>query len=208
MVNHRISANTDGILIKIKKKDFERLDDAVYEWEERTGLHMSFDFFKSIYQKDVNNYIAVDYEGKCKNKGAYVKELSPLDYDLPIVNRAMVDYMTKGIRVETTINQCVDLLEFQKVVKLSAKYDYVEHNGEKYLYKCYRVFASRRQDDGKILKCKIGSGKDKKDKFANTPDQCFINNDDMHGVKVPRYLDRQWYIDLTKERLKQFGCEI
>lgn len=200
-----IQSNTDGILIKIKRRDFERLDDAVYEWEQRTHLHMSFDCYKSVMQKDVNNYLVVDFEGKCKAKGAYLKDLSAIDYDLPIINRAMKAYMISGVPVEKTIQECKELKEFQKIVKLSSKFDYVEHNGSRYDYKCYRVFASRDECDGKIFKCKNVENRIKKDKFANTPDRCFIENGNVNEVRVPRKLDRKWYIDLTKKRLEQFG---
>ena len=44
-----------------------------------------------------------------------------------------------------------------------------------------------------------------REKFANTPDKCFLNNGDIRDLKVPDDLDRQWYIDLAYERLRQFG---
>ena len=100
---------------------------------------------------------------------------------------------------------------FQKLAKLSYKYEYVEHNGIRYNYKCYRVFASKYNADGKILKCRLT--KDKKTnqqvlqqaKFGNTPDHCFIENNDVHETQIPARLDKQWYIDLAKKRLKDFG---
>lgn len=60
-------------------------------------MKMDFDtFMGDIYQKDVNNYFLVDREtGAVKAKGAYVKKLSDLDYDLPIVNRAISEYFAK-----------------------------------------------------------------------------------------------------------------
>lgn len=197
-----IQSNTDGILILIKRKDFDLIDDIVYEWEERTQLSMEFTFAKRIFQKDVNNYIMVTTDGKIKSKGAYVKKLSKLDNDLPIINKAMVDYMIKDIPVETTIHRCNDLIMFQKIVKLSDNFDYVYHNHNKYDWKSYRVFASKNTLDGIIYKCKFDG---KKDKFANTPENCFINNDDINGELIPDKLDKTYYIDLTKERLRQFG---
>lgn len=198
-----INTNTDGIFMLIKRKDFEKFDDIVYEWEKRTGLHMSFDFYKSVYQKDVNNYVVVDYDGEMKSKGAYVKKLNKLDYDLPIVNEAMVNYMVKGVSVEQTIFECDELMKFQKIVKLSGKYKFVIHNKIKYLYKCHRVFASKSKNDSYIGKCK--SEGSTVEKFANTPDRCFIHNDSVVGVKTPSNLDKQWYVDLAKKRLQQFG---
>lgn len=199
-----IQSNTDGLIIMIPDTDeaFNLVDDICYEWEQRTGMTLGLDVINEIYQKDVNNYLWLD-EGKGERKGAYVKELGELDYDLPIINKCLVDYMTKKIPPEVTVNSCDDLMMFQKIVKLSGKYDYVEHNGTKYSYKCYRVFASTDRRDGIIYKCKTG----KRDKFANTPERCFIENGDITDVTVPAKLDRSYYIDLAKDRLQQFGIE-
>lgn len=196
-----IQSNTDGILIKIKRNDFEKFDDIVYEWETRTQLNMEFTYAKKIIQKDVNNYVMVTTDGKAKTKGAYVKKLNELDYDLPIINKALVDYLVNDISVEQTINECNDLHLFQKIVKLTKKYNFVKHNNQVFTNKSYRVFASKDVNDTKIFKCKG----EKEDKFANTPDKCFIDNGYVKGKAIPNKLDKQWYIDLTKERLRQFG---
>lgn len=203
-----IQSNTDGILIKMpdgysENAWFDRIDDIVYEWEQRTGLKMEFDEYRRIFQKDVNNYVVVDGDGHYKSKGSYVKKQSTLDYDLPIVNKAMVDYMTKGIRVEKTIDECKDLIMFQKIVKLSGKFKHAIHNGAILTEKCFRVFASNRDSDSYIGKQKEGNTTI--EKFANTPDHCFIVNDDVKKATVDWRLDKQWYINLAKERLTQFG---
>lgn len=204
-----IQSNTDGLIIQIPDTDeaFDMLDDICYEWEtrcstEQCNILLETDQIKEIYQKDVNNYLWIDLDGGVERIGKYVKELSRLDYDLPIVNRALVEYMVNKIPVEETINKCEDLIEFQKLVKLTYKYEYVEHNGTKYDYKCYRVFASLDLKDGKILKCRAGNNPAK---FADTPDRCFIENGDIHNVPIPAKLDRQYYIDLAKKRLRDFG---
>lgn len=199
-----IQSNTDGILFKISSwKDFDKVDDIVWEWEERTGMRMEFSIYTKVFQKDVNNYLLVDAEGKTKTKGAYTKSLNPIDNDLPIINKALIDYMTQDISVEKTINSCKDLIMFQKVVKLSGKYWRTWHNGKYMTEKCYRVFASINPNDTYIGKCKSKGATI--EKFGNTPGHCFVDNADMHGKIVPAYLDRQWYIDLAKKRLRQYG---
>lgn len=122
-----INSNTDGIFFKVKKKDVAELKRRVDEWQVRTGLEMEYSEFTKFISKDVNNYLAVKADGKIHAKGAYVKNLSDLDYDLPIVNEALRNYMIFGTPVEVTINSCTDFRKFQKVVKLSTKYDWVEH---------------------------------------------------------------------------------
>ena len=208
-----IQSNTDGLIVQIPDTDeaFTMLDDICYKWEstcstERCKITLAFDQVDYIFQKDVNNYL-FKFAGadKFEQKGAYVKELSRLDADLPIINRALVDYMTKGIHPAVTINGCDDLIQFQKLVKLSSKYEHVEHNGQRYSYKCYRVFASTRPTDGKILKCRTGSNPAK---FGNTPDSCFIVNDDVKTMRCPTWLDKRWYVDLAKKRLQDFGVRL
>lgn len=206
-----IQSNTDGLIIQIPDTDaaFNQMDDICYEWERRCSteicdITLETDQIKEIYQKDVNNYLWIDLDGGIERKGAYVKELSRLDYDLPIVNEAIVKYMVDKIPVETTITDCNELVKFQKLVKLSDKYKYVEHNGIKYDNKCYRVFASKDAKDGKIYKCRSITNPAK---FGNTPDSCFIENGDIKNKPIPAKLDKQWYIDLAKKRLIDFGIE-
>lgn len=200
-----IQSNTDGLIIEIPNsdEDFSMVDDICYEWESRTNMSLGIDIISEIYQKDVNNYLFIDEEGKVERKGAYVKELSDLDNDLPIVNKALVDYMTKGIPVEDTINDCDDFKMFQKVVKVSGSYLYGVHNGKKLTDKTFRVFASNDWMDSGIGKVKKEGGT--VEKFANTPDHAFIVNESVNGLPVPDKLDKDYYIDLAKERLKSFG---
>lgn len=129
-----IQSNTDGLIIWIPDTDeaFEMVDDICWEWEQRCStdqcsILLELDNISEIYQKDVNNYLWVGIDGGVERIGAYVKELSAVDNDLPILNKALVDYMVKKTPVEQTINQCDDLIMFQKIVKLSDKYDWVEH---------------------------------------------------------------------------------
>ena len=200
-----IQSNTDGLIVKLQSlDDYELIDDICYEWEQLTGVKLAFDpIITKIYQKDVNNYLFINEDGEVEAKGAYVKKLSPLDYDLPIVNKAMREYMINGTPVEDTINNCDELIEFQKIVKLSSKYAKVEWNGKQFTNKCYRVFATTFRQCGSI--CKIKTNKANAEKFANTPYYCYLVNDDIRGRKTFSHLDRQWYIDLAHERLRQFG---
>lgn len=205
-----IQSNTDGVLIRMPD-DFDggpdafydRVDDVAYEWEHRTGMSLEFDEFTRVYQKDVNNYVLVAADGSMKTKGAYVKKLGPLDYDLAVVNKALVEFMVHGVPVEDTIMADDDLIDYQRVVKVSGKYKYGVHGHERLTDRCFRVFASTRASDGMIGRVK--AGKAKPEKFGNTSEHSFIDNGDVHGKKCPDYLDKGWYIQLAKTRLAQFG---
>lgn len=229
-----IQSNTDGLIISLPDTDeaFEQMDDICFEWESRCNMELEFDEIgdsegHGLYQKDVNNYVFVFANGKVERKGAYVKELSPLDYDLPIVNKAVVQALIYGTPVEKTIGDCDDLKEFQMVKKIGQNYSHILHGGywEKYKAtnpntgklktfvrwagnpkrlneKCIRVFASKGCGDDALWKVK---GENKIEKLEGTPDHCFIFNDEVNGVKCPAKLDKQWYINTAKDRLKGFG---
>ena len=202
-----IQSNTDGLIVKLHGNEDE-VRRICKEWEDRTGMGLGYDRMTKICQKDVNNYIAVFENGKIEAKGAYVKDLDNLDYDLAIVNEAVRDYLLRKIPVENTILPCTDMRKFQKVVKLSSKYRWVEHekgnSKEQFFNKCYRVFASKDPSDGRILKC---DGVRNPAKFGNTPDRCFIVNDDVTTSKTDRFpqLDKEYYVDIAKKRLEDFG---
>lgn len=207
VIEQLVQNNTDGIIIKLKDydRDFDIIDGIVADWERRTGMRMDFEtFFGEIFQKDVNNYMLIDREtGAMKVKGAYIKKLSDLDYDLPILNKAVVDYMVEGIPVEQTIMQCDDLKEFQLVSKISNKYTCILHGEKPIKEKCIRVFASKNSADQGVKKVSIRTGKP--EKISNSPEHCFIWNDEVNGVKVPDKLDKQWYIRMAQKRLNDFG---
>ena len=200
-----IQSNTDGLIVKLHGNEDE-VRAICKEWEERTGMGLGYDRMTKIVQKDVNNYLAVFENGKIEAKGAYVKDLNNLDYDLAIVNEAIRDCLLRNIPVENTILGCQDFRKFQKIVKLSNKYKWVEHERGnrtvKFDNKAYRVFASRDHSDGRLLKC---DGVRNPAKFGNTPDHCFIYNDDLTGVPIPAKLDYDYYIEVAKKRLEDFG---
>lgn len=202
-----IQNNTDGIIVKLKdyERDFDILDDVVYEWEQRTGMKMDFDtFIGTIYQKDVNNYLLVDrHTGAVKSKGGYVMKLNDLSYDLPIINKALVDYMIKGIPVERTISECQDLREFQLVSRISSKYTHILYGDKPIKERCIRIFASKYPSDPGVKK--VHAIRKTAAKLTNSPEHCFIFNDDVKGVSVPEKLNKQWYIDLANKRLSDFG---
>ncbi len=230
-----VQSNTDGLIIWLPDTDeaFQQMDDICYEWESRCStdkceIGLALDCIKEIYQKDVNNYLWIDADGGIEQCGDYVKPTNPIDNDLPIVRKAVVDRLSKGIPVEQTISQCDDMIMFQKIVKLSPLYQFVgwEHQQsltkppkrhrhrdgteeieyfydefQPFTYKCFRVFASKDKNDGRIMKCRGA----KRAKFGNTPDHCFICNDNVQEMKVPEKLDRSYYIKVARERLGEFN---
>ena len=113
-----------------------------------------------------------------------------------------MDYFVNGIPVKETVNNSNSLIDFQKVTKISSKYEYGSHNGKILHEKVHRCFASKEENDGALYK--KHKNKTTLDKTPSTPEYCFIINDDIRDMPIPRKLDRNWYIDLAEKRIKEF----
>lgn len=203
-----IQSNTDGIILQVEDSDeaVRRMRNVCQEWMDRTKMGLGFDEISEIWQKDVNNYIFKFTGGKLERKGAYVKELDELDFDLPIVNEAIVKYLVDGVEPRETIAQCGELKMFQKIVKVNGSYLYGWHNNEFLTDRTFRVFAGKDRKDTYIGRCKTRDGTI--EKFANTPDCCFIWNESVNGAGVPDKLDRRWYVELAEKRIEDFGISM
>ena len=203
-----VQSNTDGIIVKIQDDDkTERIFKHICnEWCIRTRMTFAYDRMKWYIAKDVNNYAFLFDNGKHETKGAYVKELSDLDNDLPIVNEALNKFIFDDIPVEDTINNCNEMIKFQKVFRVSKSYKYAIHNNIKYSEKTFRVYASKDKNDGYLGRCKQDGST--VEKFANCPDHCFIYNKSVKDMPMSIKVDRNWYIKLAKKRLEDFGYDI
>lgn len=200
-----IQSNTDGVLVKLRdgsQEAFNIVDDVAYEWEQRTGLVLEFDEFSKVIQKDVNNYIIVKPDKSWKSKGAWVKKLSNLDYDLAIVNKAVSECLVNNVPVEKTINECNELKMFQFVKKVGAKYVGIYHGGKLLNEKCIRCFASKDKNDGGLYKLHRETGR--MAKLESTPFHTRLVNSDINGMSCPEWLDRNWYIELAQKRVNEF----
>jgi hypothetical protein len=75
-----IQANTDGITALVPREVEHFFTLWCNEWECVTGLNLEYADYKSMFIRDVNNYIAVDMKGKIKRKGAYWYPITEDDY--------------------------------------------------------------------------------------------------------------------------------
>lgn len=199
-----VQSNTDGVIYEVPKNAIQDLKSIVSKWEQRTKMSMEYDYITYLAQRDVNNYIAVFDNGKIERKGWAVKKPSTLDYDLPIVSDAVVEYFVNGVDPSEYINKENDMMRFMKTYKLSNKYSHAIYNSEILTDKVYRVFASRSRKDGIVYKCKDGG---KPEKFSSCPENCKIVNTNIKGKTCPPWLDKSWYIDEAWKRIKSFKGE-
>lgn len=121
---HVVSANTDGIVIKCPRAMRAQFDAIVAGWERDTNFLTEETIYRSLYSRDVNNYIAVKEDGTTKGKGAYAnpwgseKNLGDRLHKNPtttICVEAVEALLTKGTPITTTIANCRDIRKFVTV---------------------------------------------------------------------------------------------
>ncbi len=99
-----IQANTDGLTLKVPKCDKELFFSILKEWENITGMLLEKNFYKKIWIRDVNNYIALKENGGVKKIGAYKDNLEwHQNHSSLVVQKAVEAYLIKNIPIEETI---------------------------------------------------------------------------------------------------------
>lgn len=107
-----ISSNTDGIEVLYKSsKDKSIVKKLVSKWEEMTGYEMEYGFYKALYSRDVNSYIAI-YDDHVKSKGFYGEPKIDKNIEYPIVTEAIRKFLFNETPMELTIKQCKDPAQF------------------------------------------------------------------------------------------------
>ena len=200
--------NTDGIMFEFYDDQQEAVNAILKEWQDRTGFELEADKIARLYQKDVNNYLEVQTNGKSKAKGGYlVKGIAPagafnINNNAVIVATAIKEYFLNGIPVEETVNGCDDLSQFQMIAKAGAKYKEAYHlvDGEKQpVQRVNRVYATADERYGKVYKVKAED--DSEAKIDSLPEHCLIDNDNHITIDE---VDKSFYIEMAKKRINDF----
>lgn len=203
-----VQLNTDGIMVECDRKDLSLLDEICDEWQSRTGFELETDSVSRIAQKDVNNYIEVQENGKAKSKGGYlVRGISTvgafnINNNACIVATALKEYFVNGIPVEDTINGCDDIFQFQLIAKAGVKYREAYHlvgDEQVPVQKVNRVYATKDERYGKLFKVKAEN--DSTAKIEMLPEHCIIDNDNQLSISD---VDKSFYIEMAKKRINDF----
>lgn len=126
---HVISANTDGIIIKLPKEKIDIFNDITKRWNETNKMGADSEDYKAYYCRDVNNYFAVWTNDDVDAKGAldakqYIKDLKK-GYDMPVVAIAVFNYLYNHISVMDTLRNHKDILDFCKTQNVGRQFNVV-----------------------------------------------------------------------------------
>lgn len=126
---HVVSANTDGIIVKLpkdKEEDFKRITD---DWCAQNKLGADSERYKLFVTRDINNYFDIQSNDKVEYKGGldpkqYLKDLKK-GYDMPVVAKAVFEYFAHGVSVMETLRNHKDILDFCKTQNVGKQFEVV-----------------------------------------------------------------------------------
>lgn len=126
---HVVSANTDGIIVKLpkdKEEDFKRITD---DWCAQNKLGADSERYKLFVTRDINNYFDIQSNDKVEYKGGldpkqYLKDLKK-GYDMPVVAKAVFEYFAHGTPVMETLRNHKDILDFCKTQNVGKQFEVV-----------------------------------------------------------------------------------
>lgn len=126
---HVISANTDGIVIKLPRDKFDVYKDITDRWNETNKMGADYEKYKQIVSRDVNTYYDEQEDGTIEYKGAmdpkqYIKDLTK-GYDMPIVAKAVYEYFAHNIPIMETLHNHKDILDFCKTQNVGKQFEVV-----------------------------------------------------------------------------------
>ena len=126
---HVVSANTDGIIVKLpkdKEEDFKRITD---DWCAQNKLGADSERYKLFVTRDINNYFDIQSNDKVEYKGGldpkqYLKDLKK-GYDMPVVAKAVFEYFAHDTPVMETLRNHKDILDFCKTQNVGKQFEVV-----------------------------------------------------------------------------------
>lgn len=208
-----INANTDGV-VYIDDPRLNGQDEVISsEWEKEFECYkLDTDYFDKWIQRDVNNYIAVEPDGRITVKGGDVNKYQENKYfsnnSTRIVQIALVDFLVDGKLPLNTMQDNLDKpILWQYVLKAGNTYLGVQDAAGNWQNKVNRVFAAApgveytklfkiRQDGGQV-------------NFPDVPERMFVWNDSLDKLTDFRErIDQQYYLDLINSKLQGWPRDV
>lgn len=145
-----VSANTDGIVVKLYKRDKPKFDEITSNWLKTTKLGADSELFSHYINRDINNYLFKEigktdpgYKGDFNPK-LYIEDLQK-GYNQPIVAQAVENYFLYGKSVLETLYESTDILDFCKTQNIGRKFhvEFYSNTGVKQLQRNVRFYVTK-----------------------------------------------------------------
>ena len=154
-----LQANTDGVTVRLKRKDRERFDKMCRSWEKLTGLELEDAVYKAMHIGNVNNYLSIydklDDDGNpvVKRKGKYEWDADwHQNHSQKVVAKAVEAHLVHGTDVREFIENHDDMYDFYMVAKCNRNSRIVLRKGknDEEMQRVNRYYAST--DGGDMIK--------------------------------------------------------
>jgi len=190
-----LQTNTDGILIYMKHMWKETLQAIIKEFEDLSHFEFELEQDSKIWQLNVNNYIAINLEGKDKLKGkSFVTSIWQPGYNKvrPLGNHIIAKcqyefYVNKKNPVQLLLEHS-KIDDFVLTATKGGTYQKMVHNtlaGEVDLGRVSRLIATEATRFGDVRKLKVENGKIvARDLVANCPPHAVIVNDALYNYTI------------------------
>lgn len=146
-----VQVNTDGITVKCPHQHVDQFRSICKTWEGITKLQLEENCYKTMFIRDVNNYVAVNLDdGKIKKKGAYDDYSDGYqwskNYSALVVKKAVLAALLEGADTKQFIYDHSDKMDFLLRAKVPRS-SFLIH-GNRVLQNTSRYYAST---DGESL---------------------------------------------------------
>ena len=204
-----INANTDGVVYVEDPYLNDRDEEICKEWEkEFEGYTLETDYFTEWIQRDVNNYIAVEPDGKVTVKGGDVNKYQVDKFfsnnSARIVQIAMVEKLVNGTHPLDTFENNLDKPRlWQYILKAGRTFKGVQNKEGEWQNNVNRVFACKddpRVPNTKLYKIRQDGGQVN---FPDAPELMYLWNEDVGKIENFRdIVDQEYYYNLVMKKLK------
>jgi hypothetical protein len=192
-----LQTNTDGILLYMPRHCLTEAKRRIAEFEALSNFKFELEEDSKIWQLNVNNYIALDINGKDKLKGkTFVQDIwqpgtnkvRPLGYH--ILGKAQYEFYVNGVNPIKFMLEHEEVADFAMSATKGPTYRGMIHtiyNQEYSLGKVARVIAVTNPKYGEVRKLKDNA----KDLVANCPPHALIVNEALYNYYIEgNYADR------------------
>ena len=148
-----LQVNTDGITVRLKRKDRDLFNEKCKAWEKMTKLTLEEAVYDKIFIRDVNNYLAVYEGGGVKRKGKYEYDVGwHQNHSQKVVAKAVEAHLVHGKNVREFIENHDDEYDFYILGKCDRKSRLVlrTEEGDEELQRNNRYYAST--NGGQLIK--------------------------------------------------------
>lgn len=152
---HVISANTDGVTIRIKKTHIDKMYEINAWWQKVTQYELERTDYSKIIFSTVNDYLAVKTDGEVKKKGDFLTDFElHKNKSARIVPLAIEQFFINRIPVSDTIAGHTNIFDFCLRQKASKDFHYEgQSKGKTTVYnKLIRYYVSKEGE--KLIKVK------------------------------------------------------